>query len=203
MSSISGLLGAFGLSVASGLNAYIPLLMVGLTARFTDWIKLSPPFDVLSNEWVLVALAILLGVEFLADKIPLVDHVNDVIQTFIRPTAGAILFASEANVITQINPAAALILGLVVAFGVHATKATARPLVTATTAGIGNPVVSTLEDIVSFMLSLLAIVSPFLLVFLFALLFYIAYRVWTRRKAKAAAAANSAPTTSPRMNWPR
>lgn len=203
MSSISGLLGAFGLSAASGLNAYIPLLMVGLTARFTDWIKLSPPFDVLSNEWVLGVLAILLGVEFFADKIPIVDHVNDVIQTFIRPTAGAILFASEANVITQINPVVALILGLLVAFGVHATKATARPLVTATTAGIGNPIVSTLEDIVSFMLSLLAIVSPFLLVFLFALLFYIAYRIWTRRKVKTAVAATTAPTAGPRMNWPR
>jgi hypothetical protein len=203
MSGISGLLGAFGLSAASGLNAYIPLLMVGLTARFTDWIKLSPPFDLLSNEWVLGVLAILLGVEFFADKIAVVDHVNDVIQTFIRPAAGAVLFASEANVITDMNPAVAMILGLVVAFGVHATKATARPLVTVGTAGIGNPIVSTLEDIVSFLLALLAIVAPFLLVFLFALLFYVAYRIWTRRKAKSTIAAASTASASPRMNWPR
>src|SRR5262245_11086115 len=104
MGTFGSLLSAFGLSAASGLNAYIPLLMVGLTARFTNWITLSPPFDLLANEWVLGVLGVLLVIEFFADKIPLVDHVNDVIQTFVRPTAGAILFASEAHVITQINP---------------------------------------------------------------------------------------------------
>src|ERR1700682_5232903 len=112
MGTITSILSAFGLSAASGLNAYIPLLMVGLTARFTDWIKLSAPFDLLANDWVLGALAILLTIEFFADKIPLVDHANDVIQTFIRPSAGAILFASEAHVITSIHPVIALILGL-------------------------------------------------------------------------------------------
>ena len=90
MSLVTSILGGFGLSAASGLNAYIPLLIVGLTARFTDWIKLSPPFDLLANEWVMGVVAVLLAVEFFADKIPLVDHVNDLIQTFVRPAAGAV-----------------------------------------------------------------------------------------------------------------
>lgn len=203
MSGLTSILSGFGLSAASGLNAYIPLLLVGLTARFTDWIKLSAPFDLLANEWVLGALVILLGIEFFADKIPLVDHVNDVIQTFIRPSAGAILFASEAHVITQIHPALALVLGLLVAFGVHATKATARPLVTVTTAGIGNPIVSTVEDIASVGLTLSAILAPALLVFALIALVLAAYMIWSRRrKASAVGASARSPGATP-LNWPK
>jgi hypothetical protein len=201
MNALGSIIGAFGLSAASGLNAYIPLLVVGLTARFTDWIKLSPPFDILANEWVIAVLVVLLGIEFFADKIPLVDHANDVIQTFVRPAAGAILFASEAHVITQMHPAVALILGLLVAFGVHATKAAARPLVTVSTGGVGNPVVSTAEDIASLGITLMAILAPILLLVAFFVLLYVGYRVWTR-KAKAAPIPATA-TTDPPLDWPR
>lgn len=203
MSGLASILSGFGLSAASGLNAYIPLLLVGLSARFTDWVKLSAPFDVLANEWVLGALVILLGVEFFADKIPLVDHVNDVIQTFIRPAAGAILFASEAHVITQIHPAIALVLGLLVAFGVHATKATARPLVTVTTAGIGNPIVSTVEDIASVGLTLSAILAPALLVFAFIALLLAAYLIWSRRRKPSVVQAATNASPAPPLNWPK
>ena len=201
MSGLAGIMGAFGLSAASGLNAYIPLLMVGLAARFTDWIKLAPPFDALSNEWVLGALVVLLVIEFFADKIPLVDHVNDMIQTFIRPAAGAILFASEANVITQIHPVVALILGLLVAFGVHATKATVRPLVTVGTAGIGNPVVSTVEDMTAFTLSFFAIIAPLVLFFLFIIFGWLLYRFWNGRRSKAVATGGTA-SGDTKLNWP-
>ena len=203
MGGFASILGAFGLSAASGLNAYIPLLMVGLTARFTDWIKLAPPFDLLANEWVLGALVILLIVEFFADKIPIVDHMNDVIQTIIRPAAGAILFASDAHVITQMNPVLALILGLLVAFGVHATKATARPLVTVATGGIGNPIVSTVEDVTSFGLSLMAIIAPLLLLVALSLLLYIGYRIWTRKRARLAVTAASGADKPVTLDWPR
>lgn len=199
---MSSILSAFGLSAASGLNAYIPLLLVGLTARFTDWIKLSAPFDLLANEWVIGVLVVLLGIEFFADKIPLVDHANDVIQTFIRPTAGAILFASETQVITQIHPVVALILGLLVAFGVHATKAAARPVVTLTTGGLGNPVVSTVEDVASVGLSLTAILAPVLLIFAFIALILAAYMIWSRKRHTPAVqpADNK---SGPPLEWPR
>mgnify|MGYP000415611660 FL=1 len=203
MSSLASILSAFGLSAASGLNAYIPLLLVGLTARFTDWIKLSAPFDLLANEWVIGVLVILLGIEFFADKIPLVDHANDVIQTFVRPAAGAILFASEANVITQVNPVIALILGLLVAFGVHATKATARPLVTVTTGGVGNPIVSTVEDVAAVGLTLSAILAPALLVFAFIAMLLAAYVIWSRKRNMAAVKASTNSSTSPPLKWPQ
>ena len=160
---ISQLLTAFGLASASGLNAYIPLLLVALAARFTTLLKLNPPFDILTNEWVIGALVVLLAIEIVVDKIPAADSVNDIIQTFIRPAAGAILFAASTNTILQLHPIVAAVLGLVLAFGVHATKAAARPVIGVATAGIGNPIVSTLEDLTAAGVSILALVLPFVI----------------------------------------
>ena len=161
--AISGLSAAFGLSGSAGLNAYIPLLLVALAARFptsAPLVQLQPPYDLMGSWWAIGILVVLLAVEIVADKIPAVDTINDGIQTFARPAAGAVLFAGSANVITEIHPVLALAAGLLVAGGVHATKAAARPVVTVATAGVGNPVVSTLEDIVAFVVSLLAILLP-------------------------------------------
>jgi hypothetical protein len=169
VSAISHLLTAFGLSSASGLNAYIPLLIVAFTARLTDWIKLNPPFDILTNEFVIGALVVLLIIEMIVDKVPAADTLNDVIQTFVRPTAGAILFAASTNVI-NLHPVIAVILGLVLAFGVHAVKASARPVVTASTGGLGNAFVSVGEDVVAVGVSLMAIVVPMVIGFGLALI---------------------------------
>jgi hypothetical protein len=177
---------AFGLSSAAGLNAYLPLLVVGLTARFTDLIQLNEPWDVLTNWWVIGALTVLLLVEMTVDKIPAVDTLNDVINTAIRPAAGAVLFAAGSGVVGEVHPVLALICGLLVAGGVHAVKATARPAVTATTLGAGNWLVSALEDVISFVTTVLAILVPILLVFLIVLfVLFLAWR-WTRRRARYA-----------------
>ena len=154
---------AFGLSTAAGLNAYIPLLVVALLARLTPLITLNEPWDALSSWWVIGTLAVLLIVEILVDKVPAVDTVNDIIQTFIRPAAGAILFASTTNTV-GVHPVLAAICGVILAGGVHAVKTGGRPVVAATTAGVGNPVVSTIEDIISLVTSVVAIVAPYLIV---------------------------------------
>jgi hypothetical protein len=185
--TITGLATSFGLSSSAGLNAYLPLLIVALMARFTDWIALSEPWSALTNGWIIGLLAVLLTVEVVADKIPAIDHANDAIQTFIRPAAGAILFAASSNVVSEIHPALALACGLIVAGGVHAVKATARPAVTATTAGVGNPIVSTLEDITSALMALLSILVPTLLIlFLLLALVLIVAWAWRRRRARSA-----------------
>ena len=186
--AISGLSAAFGLSGSAGLNAYIPLLLVALAARFplnNPLIKLQPPFDLMGNWWIIGLLIILLVVEIVADKVPAVDTVNDGIQTFVRSAAGALIFAGSANVITDIHPLLALIAGLLVAGGVHATKTAVRPAVTVTTAGIGNPVVSMLEDITAFVISLLAIIVPIIAAFLmagFLIFVFLIVRRWRRRR---------------------
>ena len=97
MDLLTGIFTAFGLSASAGLNAYIPLLLVGLLARYTDLINLSKPWDTLASPWIILMLCLLVIVEMVADKVPAVNHVNDLIQTLIRPAAGAIAFAASAN----------------------------------------------------------------------------------------------------------
>ncbi len=183
MEALFGILTAFGLSASAGLNAYIPLLVVGVIAHYTDWITLNPPYDLLANPWVLIVISLLLIVEMLADKFPAVNHINDIIQTVIRPAAGAIIFAASANVITDLNPVIAIICGLLVAGSVHTVKAAAvRPAVTATTGGAGNVPVSIAEDVIATVLSILSIVLP-ILVAVFVVLFIILIVWWLRRRA--------------------
>jgi hypothetical protein len=186
MDAVTSIFSAFGLSSAAGLNAYLPLLIVALTARFTNLIQLNEPWDVLASWWVIGALAVLLIIEMTVDKIPAADTINDVINTLIRPVAGAILFAANSGVVGELHPALALICGLVVAGGVHAVKATARPAVTATTAGTGNWLVSIAEDVVSFITSVLAILVPIVLVFLIVLFILFLAWWWSRRRARYA-----------------
>jgi uncharacterized membrane protein len=152
---------AFGLSASAGLNAYIPLLVVALLARYTDLINLQEPWSALSSWWTIGVLIALSIVEFLADKFPAVNHVNDVIQSFVRPTAGAIVFAATSSQIGDVNPTLGLIAGLLVAGSVHTVKSViVRPVVTATTGGAGNIPVSMAEDAASTAVSFLSVVVP-------------------------------------------
>lgn len=183
--ALSNIMTSFGLSTSAGLNAYLPLLIVALTARFTDLIHLNAPFDALTSGWVIAVLAVLTLIEVLVDKIPAVDTINDVIQTVVRPAAGAILFAASGNVIYDMHPVLALICGILVAGTVHAAKSTARPLVTATTAGTANPVVSAIEDVLSALVSLLSILVPIVALILIAVGIYLILRARSRIRARA------------------
>ncbi len=161
MELLTGIFSAFGLAAGAGLNAYIPLLVIALVGRYTHLVRLNQPWDALTNGWVIALLLVLSLIEFFADKIPAVNHINDAIQTFVRPVAGAIVFAASANVITEIHPVLALSAGLLVAGGVHAVKSAAvRPAVTATTGGVGNVAVSVVEDLISTLISILAVFVP-------------------------------------------
>ena len=179
---------AFGLSASAGLNAYIPLLMVACLAKFTNLITLTPPWNTLENWWVIGLLILLSVVEFFVDKVPAINHANDIIQTAIRPIAGAILFASSAQIITNVHPVVAMVMGLLVAGTVHTVKAFAvRPMVTATTAGAANVPVSVAEDLTSTVLSIIAIILPILiavmLVMLGALFVWLIWRRMNRERA--------------------
>jgi hypothetical protein len=181
MELLTGILSAFGLSASAGLNAYIPLLVVGTTAHFTDLIKLEEPWDTLANPWILILLGVLVIIEMLADKIPAVNHINDAIQTLIRPAAGAIVFAASAQVITDVHPVVALACGLLVAGSVHVVKSAAiRPAVTATTGGTANIPVSIAEDVIAAGTSILSILIPILVGFLVLLMILLV--IWWMKK---------------------
>jgi uncharacterized membrane protein len=168
------LLTGAGLATAAGLNAYIPLLLFGLGARFFDWVQLPPAWAWLSNEWVLVVIGVLLVLEIVADKIPAVDSVNDIVQTVVRPTAGGILFGAGtgSQTVAVTDPASfftsnawvPVAIGVVLSLVVHVGKTMARPAANAASFGLAAPVLSTVEDGVSLALAFFAIVLPILVI---------------------------------------
>jgi len=126
-------------------------------------------------------------IELLADSSPAINHVNDIIQSFVRPAAGAIVFAASADVITDIHPVLSLGLGVLVAGGGHAAKSLAvRPAVTAATGGTANLPVAMAEDFTSTLISILSVVVPVLIACLMVLLTaWIIWQLWFRHKREA------------------
>ena len=190
MELLLGIFSAFGLSASAGLNAYIPLLVVGSVAHyFPNLLTLNSPWDLLANPWILILLGVLVIIEMLADKVPAVNHINDVVQTVVRPAAGAVAFAASAKVVTDINPVLALACGLLVAGSVHAVKAAAvRPAVTATTGGAGNVPVSIAEDIISTIVSVLSIIIPIVVGIILVLFVAFLLSWWWKRTDKTQSA---------------
>ncbi|KAE8764450.1 DUF4126 domain-containing protein [Georgenia thermotolerans] len=195
------LLTGSGLAMAAGLNAYVPLLALGLLSRFTGLLALPEGWQWLQSDVALVVLGVLLLVEVVADKVPAVDSVNDVLQTVVRPASGGLVLAagSASQTLTVTDPAAMegwrwvpVVLGVLLALVTHGTKALARPAVNATTAGAGAPVVSTLEDVSAVALVLVSVLLPVavavLAVAVLALLVLAVRRGLTRRRERLAAA---------------
>jgi Domain of unknown function (DUF4126) len=195
LASLTGL----GLSAAAGLNAYIPLLLVGLLSRFTGAITLPEPYRWIQSGWALGVMTLLLLAEVVLDKVAVVDHVNDLVQTLVRPTVGGVVFAAttaaeqaDASSWMQRHQWLGFLLGVLVAGIVHVSKATARPLVNVSTVGVGTPVVSAAEDAASLGMSLVAVFLPVLVVVVLLLValagFALVRRARRRRRSPAAPA---------------
>lgn len=181
------LLTGMGLAMPAGLNAYIPLLAVGIADRYFGLINLAAPYDLISTPAGIAIITALLVVEVVADKIPLIDHLNDLINSAIRPSAGAIVLMASTDAIDYVNPIFAMVLGLLLAGGVHTVKTAVRPGVTATTGGVGNPIVSAAEDGAAIGLSIIALLAPVLVAFvLIALVVGLAWIIHRRRGRRTA-----------------
>lgn len=195
------LLTGFGLATAAGLNAYIPLLAMGLLGRFTTLLDLPPAWAWLQNGWVLVIIGALLAVEIVADKIPALDTVNDTIQTFVRPTAGGIVFgsgtAAQTAAVTDPGEFAhtgqwvPVAIGVLTALGVHLTKTAVRPVANVATGGVAAPVLSTVEDATSVVLVFVAILVPALVLVILAALIWVAAKLLRRRRRANKSAGSS------------
>lgn len=185
------LLTGAGLATASGLNAFIPLLSLGLLARFTDLVDLPAGWEWISNEWVLGIVGVLLVLEVVADKIPAIDTVNDAIQTFIRPTSGGIVFGAGTAAQTaaiqdpaqwwQSNAWVPVVIGIVTALAVHVGKSTTRAASNTVSVGAAAPVLSVGEDAMSIGLVFAAVLVPVLVLVLLialALMFWWLYRTF-------------------------
>ena len=164
----TAILTGLGLAMPAGLNAYIPLLALALADRATTLVTLNAPYNVLSSNLGIAILVILLTIEVTVDKVPGVDHLNDIAQSFVRPAAGAVVALASTSGAVSISPAIMVLLGVVLAGSVNAVKVTTRPAVTVGTAGVFNPIVSIFEDIVATLASLVAIFLPALVIVIFA-----------------------------------
>jgi hypothetical protein len=181
---------AFSLAAAAGLRAFLPLLIAGVLSR-VGILSLGDSYQFVGSTPALVCFGIATALEIAGDKIPAVDHALDVGGTVVRPIAGSLLAAS---VMWQVNePLWALTLGVIVgaptALAPHAAKAATRTVSTTLTAGIANPVLSTMEDVGAAAIAFLAILVPTLTFLLLVLLVFLGWRWWRRRTATKAAAA--------------
>lgn len=179
------ILSALGLSIPAGLNAYIPLLAVAVAQR-AGWLQLREPFAMLGDWWAIGVISALLLVEIFADKIPAVDSINDGIQTVVRPAVGGLLALGRSGQAGQDFPVLMTVAGIVLAGGVHAVKAAARPTIDATTAGAGAPIVSLLEDIAALLATAIAILVPILVVGVLVLFAWLGWQlhVWSRGRGR-------------------
>jgi hypothetical protein len=186
MAAFAVLLTALGLSGISGLRAYLPLLGVAAGADLIPGtqdghlVKLAPWLQHLNTSWTIALLVVLALGEFTVDKVPVLDHVSDVLHTVIRPLSGAIIMAGTDNPLSHVNPIAAGIVGAALALTVHSAKAAVRPVSTATTAGLGNPIISFIEDIFTIVVSALALFAPVIGAILFGLVAFFVGRLIIR-----------------------
>ena len=179
---ISTFLASFGLAASAGLNAYLPILILALTDRLTEVVELPQPYDIISTNWGLIVLLVLLPIELVADKIPRVDHVSDLIHAPIRPAAAAFLAMAIAAASDELNLVVALVLGLLVGGAVHAYKTVSRPGITVSTKGIGNPLVSMSEDVLVILTAVVSVFVPLGVLFVVPLSAYLLYSQYSRLK---------------------
>ena len=188
------LLTGTGLATAAGLNAALPLLVLGALDRWTGLAHLPQEWSWVSDGWVMAILLVVLVVDVVADKVPGLDHLNDVVSTVVRPTAGGLAFGAgtSAQTVAVTDPGTyfasstwvPVAIGVVLALVVHGTKALARPVVNATTLGVGAPVVSVAEDLTGLALTIRAILLPILVLVLLVPLVWVGVTVLRRRRAR-------------------
>jgi hypothetical protein len=185
-----------GLGFASGVNAYLPLLTFAVAVRWLHLYTINPHFAFITSDWFMIILAVLAVLDFVADKIPLIDHSWDAINTAIRPLAGALVAAASSQQVTLPVSTAALSLNLLSSTGAatgnmhiagtglviimallggllaalaHITKATTRLVSTVTTAGFFNIILSICEDVLVVILILIALFVPTIMLILIVL----------------------------------
>ena len=152
-----------GLAAVTGLRTFLPMFVVALAGKL-DWLPLSERFEWLGTWPAVIVFGVAVVVELLADKVPVVDHVLDMLQVWVKPVAGAILATA---VLTDLAPLEATALGIIAGGStaglIHLAKAKVRLLSTVVTSGIANPILSLIEDLAALVGAIAAITVPFLL----------------------------------------
>lgn len=202
----------FGLAFASGLNAYLPLLAFAFSVRWLHLYKVNPHLAFITQNWCIALLVVLTILDFVADKIPLIDHAWNAIHTVIRPIAGAMVAAAASSnglTLPQLHTTAVvphvqsetrlvafgalsftgiglliiLVIGGALAFLSHVAKSTTRIISTLTTAGFLNIGLSLAENILALILILLSLfASAIMFILLVLLVLFLVPRVVRKKR---------------------
>lgn len=176
MDALSAISLALGAAWASGLNLYATVLLLGALGG-VGLVDLPPDLQVLTSAPVLVTAGVLCALEFMADKIPGVDSLNDAVHTFIRIPAGALLaMGGVSGVAEPWQMAAALVLGGMVTAGTHAAKTGARALINTSPEPFSNWAASIAEDFMVLIGLMLAVFKPTL--FLIWMAAFALFLIW-------------------------
>ena len=175
-----------GLASATGLRTFLPLLMLALAARFELFgVRLIEQMDWLSAWPAIAALGVATAAEFLGDKIPAVDHGLNALGYVTRPLAGAV---AAGSVFWAVDPALAAVAGLIVgapaALAFNAAQTGVRVGSTATTGGLGNPIVSLIEDVLAVLTVIIAFLAPILIPLALLVLAVVVFSLARRIRAR-------------------
>src|SRR5713101_8451081 len=173
--TLAALAVALGAGWASGLNVYAAVLVLGGAERL-GLVSLPHDLQMLASPWVLGVAALLFALNFFADKIPYIDSINDMLHTFIRIPAGALLAYGAA---AGLSPEVAIIAGLLggtLAAGSHIAKSGTRALINTSPEPFSNIAASLTEDAAVFGGLALALSHP--ITFLCLLAVFVALLVW-------------------------
>jgi hypothetical protein len=168
------------LAATAGLRLFMPFVFVGGMARYAQ-LPTPDMLDWTATDAGFLLLLIATLLEVLGDKVPAVDHALDLVATFLKPAAGFLL---PAALLYDVSPMAAWVLGIAagapLALGVHATKAGTRAVSSATTLGLGNPIVSVIEDILAVVILILTVLAPIVAIVLVVVLVVLVVRALRR-----------------------
>ena len=170
---------AMGASWVSGINLYASVATLGLLGRFAD-LQLPGELQVLTSWWIIGVATVLYVVEFVADKVPIVDSTWDVIHTFIRVPAGAVLAAGAFGDFDKSIQLTALLLGGGLALSSHGTKAATRAMLNTSPEPVSNVVASIVEDIVAVVSIICSVFLPVLLFLIVGVGLVISFLVFNR-----------------------
>ncbi|PZN98441.1 MAG: DUF4126 domain-containing protein [Alphaproteobacteria bacterium] len=171
-----------GLASATGLRTFLPLLMLALAAKFEMFgIRLNDQMDWLGSWPAISALAVAAVAEFAGDKIPAVDHALNAAGYVTRPIAGAV---AAGSVFWGVDPATAAVAGIIVgaptALAFNAAQTGVRVGSTATTGGLGNPIVSLIEDVLAVLTVIVAFLAPVIIPLVLVILAIVVFRLAKR-----------------------
>jgi len=166
---------ALGSAWTSGINLYATVTVLGLLQKFGAT-KLPGGLDILDNWWIIGIAGFLYAIEFFADKIPYIDSVWDVIHTFIRVPAGAIVAYAATNQMDESVGVIATLLGGGLAFSSHGTKAAVRAGANLSPEPVSNWVLSLTEDVIAFVGTILAVFAPVLIAIV--LIIFMIFFIW-------------------------